>query len=488
MNVRIIQRPRYPDNRLQMPALQAPSKVKTAAASRSILPAVLLFYAALLPPEVRVEIADQTLYSPRIVGLLLCPWLIWQAAKHRRIFRFVDLVFLIGAFWPTVSFVALYGLKDGLSSGVALTLDYALPYLIARLAFEDLNSLRRFLVYASMGLGAAGASMFLEVLADKPLIRASAASVFGNLQAYDNQGLALGARGLYIDNRFGILRAQGPFSHPILAGVVLASFLPLYFNSYLRGWPKAVGFWSALLCIISGSTTAFLLLIYNALILTYDWLQRTFEFLSWKLFIFYSVLFVFSLELLSGRGLSGFAINLSLSQSSGYFRRSIWDYGSTSVLNNPLFGIGRDDYERPRWMFTGSVDHHWLALAVKNGVIASFPILITAIFGLFLLMKMPEKISEHDRRLRVALAITLFGIIVVGCAVAYFGGALVWVYMVLGIAISVGAASQPKLGTQHAGSFRLNSRAEAGQMVRSQPDAFIRKRTGSIHNPNRSKS
>jgi hypothetical protein len=39
-----------------------------------------------------------------------------------------------------------------------------------------------------------------------------------------------------------------------------------------------------------------------------------------------------------------------------------------NVWNNPVFGLGLEDWVRPHFMYSGSMDNFWLALAVRYGL------------------------------------------------------------------------------------------------------------------------
>jgi O-antigen ligase len=53
---------------------------------------------------------------------------------------------------------------------------------------------------------------------------------------------------------------------------------------------------------------------------------------------------------------------------SAYYRLLIWEYGTETVMNHPIFGIGYNEYERPSWM-APSVDMFWL----NNGIMFGLP-------------------------------------------------------------------------------------------------------------------
>ena len=173
-----------------------------------ILPAVLLLYSALLPSEVRLELAGQNIYATRIVGFLILPTMISRLAGN--VVRLIvwDYIFLFTATWMVIAFIVYYGPGTGILRGGALAFDVAIPYLAGRTCIRNTNDFRRFLIYAAPGLGVAALSMLVEVLAARPLVRPAAAQIFGNLQAYEG-GIAIGRAESFIDRRLGILRASG---------------------------------------------------------------------------------------------------------------------------------------------------------------------------------------------------------------------------------------------------------------------------------------
>src|SRR3546814_13280900 len=121
--------------------------------------------------------------------------------------------------------------------------------------------------------------MLSESVARAPLVRPAMASIFGALPFYYG-GEEVADLTLAPSFRFGLLRAAGPFSHAILAGLFLASLLPIYAMSGIRGWPKKSGVLVSLLGVLSWSSAAILGLLIGAGLVAYDWLQRQVEILS----------------------------------------------------------------------------------------------------------------------------------------------------------------------------------------------------------------
>lgn len=419
----------YPQARLTAPArARNPSKW-------IFLPAVLMIYAAIVPPEIRVSIADQTLYVPRIVGFALFPWLVLQSFRNPIRFVIWDALIVLASLWMLLSFMVIYGPAEGVLRGTALALDLLLPYFIGRYSIRSLADFRRVLVFAAPVLPLAGLAMATEAFSGQVIVRPFFAEIFGRLPRYEG-GVAVGTGKYFVDHRLGLLRANGPFSHPILAGLFMASFLPLFFFSGLRKWPFFVGIGASFFAFFSGSSAAYLSLMVSIGLIAFDLVQRRVSFLSWQIFIPSAAMVLAILQTLSSDGLVSFAMRSSLNPRTAFYRRFIWEHGTESVRNHPWFGIGFQEFERLSWM-TSSVDHHWLMFAMRFGLIPAILLLLVAVAAMVLLSRAAGRQSQSDRSLFIGVAIAIFGFVLLGCTVAFFGGVQAWVYMLIGMAISL---------------------------------------------------
>ena len=235
--------------------------------------------------------------------------------------------------------------------------------------------------------------------------------------------------------RLGLLRVAGPFSHPILAGLFLASLLPLYVMSGIRKWPFYFGLCAGICAIFSISSAVFLVLIYFVTMTGYDWLQKRVEILTWWRFIFAGIGLALLLEVASKNGLISVIIRYTLSPATGAYRTLTWDFGLNSVRAHPWFGIAYTDYERAFWM-PNSVDAEWLLLALRHGIpMVVFILLATLIVLAKVALKVPH-MDKVDGKFALGLAIALSSILLAGFTVAFFGGFQTWFYMLLGGATS----------------------------------------------------
>ncbi|MEQ8409958.1 MAG: O-antigen ligase family protein [Erythrobacter sp.] len=405
----------------------------------ALFPAVALFYAAMAPYEMRLDIAGQTLYAYRIVAFGVLPFLALNLVREPLRWVLLDYVFASGSAWMVFAFIMYYGPADGAASGISRALDVILPYLVGRICIRDSTDLRRFLILVAPGVGLAAMTLVLEVLAGDVLVRRAAASVFGARQQFES-GVAVGEREYVAISRIGIIRAVGPFPHPILAGLFLSVFFPLYFSSGIRGWPRFVGVIGSFAAILTVSSTALVILIISFGALAFDRIQKSIAFLSWRMALPVGIALFFVLDVIASKGIVNVLSRYSLDPQTARYRTLIWKYGSESVAKHPWFGIGYDGYERLPWMVE-SVDNNWLNLAIRHGLVPAVAFLVVSIGAVLLVSRSSMLTDEIDRRLHVAVAIALAAMIIAGSVVAFFGGAQTWMYMLIAIGVSIGVSS-----------------------------------------------
>jgi O-antigen ligase len=407
-----------------------------------IMPVVVLAVALMLPAEVRFNLAGQTIYAYRMAWLLYLPWVLFSVLRGGLTLRANDLLVICGSLWMVLSFVIIYGPGDGFASGIALALDVTAPYLIARLAIQNLQDFRRFLiVLAPMALFLA-LLLPVEGILQMRFIRDAATGVFGGLQASEF-GTTF-APNTASDTRYGMLRAMGPFSHPILAGLFFCSLLPLFYFSRLRGWPRVAGVFAGFASVFTFSSAAMIgILIFLALAI-YDWVRKIVVFLNWPIFLGALGALLLGLQLASQNGLISVLIRFTFNPQSGYYRLLIWEYGSASVARNPWFGIGFKGFEKLGWM-GDSVDAFWLAVAVRNGLPATFLLGMATIWAIVGLAMNASRDRTDDQTTLIGLAITLSVLVVLGFTVSFFGGLLIWFALLLGVCTTLSNVTAPKL-------------------------------------------
>lgn len=413
------------------------SQRAVAGPIRRILPAIILLYAMLLPDEVRVTVGSTVLYAPRIVYVAAIPWIVSNLVSGRLKFKLADWLIFAGSVWMPTSFMLYYGFENGIIRGTALGLDVFMPYVFGRLAIQNLNDFRRLLVITAPGILIAGLSMLAESYVQHEIVRPAFARIFSPLPRWEN-GLVVGEREAFVDYRFGILRVAGPFSQPIIGAAFMSSFLVLYVTSGLRNWPLWVGLMTFFFMIVTFSSSGTFLLTMALIIYAYDAIQRNVGFLNWKLGLVAVGLVIGVAQGASNRGVWGLLAALSYSPETAYFRREIWTYGSRWALKHPLIGAGFTPYDRPRWMVTTSVDHYWLLLAMRHGLIEAILLMAGMIAVIWAAVRaLPFSQNLIDRRAQFGLLTTIGALFVVEFTFFLFGAMQYWHYLLIGIVYSI---------------------------------------------------
>lgn len=418
----------------------APARLGLPQPLRNVMPLAALFYSFLLfSPEVAVVVGGINLPSYRIALLILALPAVVMVIKRPEVrFHFIDVAVAIASFWMMLSFMLHYGFQNGLIRGGGLFVDTALSYLVARASVARFDELRYLLMILLPGLMLAGFLLALESLSGRLVFRPIYVSLFGNVRSAVTEGGSV--TGLDTETRLGLMRAYGPFEHPILAGVFMASFLPLYWFSGLRSWPFWVGLAVTLTAIFSLSSGAFLCLFIALGAIGVNRLKLYMPQLSWWTVSAFTLLVLTVAHIASQNGIISVLSRVTLTPHTADYRVLIWRYGWNTIENFPWFGIGYKSWERLPWMHD-SVDAHFLLLGMRHGVMV--PVILTAaiLYGLIRLGSLSSALKPQDKQLAIGINISIVMLFVVGQTVAFFGsGTIAFMIFLALLAAAVGDA------------------------------------------------
>ena len=168
------------------------------------------------------------------------------------------------------------------------------------------------------------------------------------------------------DMRMGLFRAQGVVDHPILWGVfcsiAIANTYYLYRDRRVRRLVLTA--FSTAMTFTSLSSGPLLSAVLQLGMISWGWITRN----AWWVLVGLVVFGYVTVDLLSNRTPVQVLISyLTFNPGSGYWRLHIWNYASAEVLRHPLFGIGLNDWARPGWLASSSVDNFWLNTAMRYG-------------------------------------------------------------------------------------------------------------------------
>jgi len=177
---------------------------------------------------------------------------------------------------------------------------------------------------------------------------------------------------LAIDRRMGLERVQLSFEHPIHWGLFCTIATSLYFiglaGRHSLGLRSVVMTVICASCFLSLSSGALLAAIVQIGLIFWSFLCRRIG-RRWLILSTCFVIFYVVIDLLSNRTpIQVFMSYATFSAESAYWRSAIFQWGMTNVWSAPVFGLGLNDWLRPVWMHTSSIDNFWLFIAMRFGL------------------------------------------------------------------------------------------------------------------------
>lgn len=200
---------------------------------------------------------------------------------------------------------------------------------------------------------------------------------------------------VHIEGRLGMERSQVIFAHPIHFGLFCSVAFSLTFVA-LEGvigttrrilFSAMIGF-ATFLALSSGALLALALQIF---MIAWYFTFRKHEW-KWTYLLILFVLMYIVIDVLSTRSpIRVFMTYATFSAHNAYWRGIIFEWGMMNIFgsneNNippaPWFGIGTNDWVRPHFMVSGSVDNFWLATTLIYGVPAFVFLVIGYLSTLF---------------------------------------------------------------------------------------------------------
>jgi O-antigen ligase len=261
------------------------------------------------------------------------------------------------------------------------------------------------------------------------------------------------------DPRMGLYRAQVVFAHPIHYGMFCAIAFSLCFVALKQTWGTshrvAVSAMIALCCFFSVSSGGLLAILLQFGLILWGWafsgFQRRWHFLLAMLTLAY--VFV---DLLSNRTpVMVFMSYATFNSHTAYWRANIFDWGMINIWANPLFGIGLNDWVRPAWMHTSSVDNFWLLTAMRYGIPGFVLLAVGYFWAIFLIARRDYGGDVALMQFRLAWIFTFVGLTFTLCTVHVWHSLYSFVFFLLGSGIWMSTA-QPSTDS----ASRMEEQAE----------------------------
>ena len=183
-----------------------------------------------------------------------------------------------------------------------------------------------------------------------------------------------------IEQRLGLERVQAVFAHPIHYGLFTSSAFSLTYVALKGEIGDARRIVSAALaglcCFLALSSGAFLALLMQLFLIGWATVLAGMR-RRWVLLLALAVAAYLLVDLLSNRSpIRVFFSYATFSAHNAYWRGIIFEWGMKNVLGDPaagvaghpFFGLGLNDWVRPFFMRSGSMDNFWLVQVVRYGL------------------------------------------------------------------------------------------------------------------------
>lgn len=395
---------------------------RTRSSSQKLALPVSLFLIALFIPWIfKVGSLALSPYRLVLVATFIPCLLAWLSGKAGRI-RTADILLFLYCGWATVSLIANHGVGASFQTAGILLIETVGPYLMARCYIRNVGTFREMIRLLFLMVAILLPFALLEAIANRDVIMDLFSTVL------PTHVIAI------TEPRWGLRRVQTVFEHPILHGVVCGSILALVFavlgdgKSTSKKWlmTGVVGA-TTFLCFSSGPLTA---IAAQGMLLGWNWFLRKNK-NRWKLLwamVFAAYLFV---SMASNQTVPEFFItHFAFDQLSAGYRVLIWNFGTESVLNHPLFGVGLGEWDRPSWM-PPSIDMFWLIHAVYYGLPGGI-LMMAAFLSNAFSVGYAKGLDEETSRYKTAYVIALTGLFMVGWTVHFWNTTYVLVMFLMG--------------------------------------------------------
>lgn len=239
------------------------------------------------------------------------------------------------------------------------------------------------------------------------------------------------------EKRLHMFRAQTVFEHPILYGVFTAfCFAPLFaiartragrLKSWISASPSII---ATFFCLSMG---AYLGVMIQLMLMAWGLVLRNVR-NRWKILGGLVVAAYIFVDIFSNRTpFQVFSSYVTFDGQTAYWRVLIFKYGMENVWANPVFGLGAfvNDWKRPDFMVTSSVDNLWLVFTLRYGIPGFFLILgsfLSVLIGLMRARLTDPVLRAH----REALAFSLIGLGIATCTVHLWNATFIFMMFMLG--------------------------------------------------------
>lgn len=440
------------------------------ATTRRLPKAVLLYLIVVMTP-LFFNLGPLTMTPLRSVLFVMVPILLGQLFSGRlgRIFA-TDILFILHLAWGAVA-LAVNNPDQVVQQIGSVGIEFIGGYLVGRAYIRT----RADFIALCKTVGVLVVIMLpfavYETLTGNPIIITALNKIPG-LRAVGN---------VAAEKRMGLERVQGVFTNPIHFGLFCSSTFALTLVALKDVLPTlrrlATGAAVAGCVFFSLSSGALLPIIMQSFLIIWAASFRKFNFdRPWTALLILAAIFYVVIDILSNRTpLEVFFSYATFSSHNAYWRGIIFQWGMKSVWAHPLTGIGLNDWVRPWFMHSGSMDNFWLVMTVRYGIPGFLLLASGYLLGVWGVARRRFAADPALSQLRQAWMFTIVGLTFTLCTVHIWTSIYSFVFFVFGSGIwfiraeLINKTALPDDGMSNRSEFR-NFSSIAEQGVTQLPD------------------
>lgn len=393
------------------------------------LPLVVWVYLFAVVIPIGVSLGPLVLTGLRVLLLVMILPLMFGlfTGKYGKIIA-TDVLFLLHIGWATVALAANNPgqvVEQVGSVGMEFLGGYALgrAYIRTREDFAALTKALIVVVLAMLPLALietlTGRTLMVEALRKVPGIRTVAISVQ--------------------EDRFGLDRVQLGFAHPIHFGLFCSVVFSLCFVAMEGTFGEArrwlIAFIVGAMGFLALSSGALLAIALQCGLIAWAMIFAKVEKRWWILFALFVLAYI-AIDLLSNRKpIQVFMSYATFSAHTAYWRALIFEWGMKNVWANPILGLGLNDWIRPWFMHSGSMDNFWLVMAVRYGIPGFVFVTAGYILVVYHVMRRNFSGDETLTVYRRAWVFTFLGLSFTLCTVHVWTSIYSFVFFMLGAGV-----------------------------------------------------
>ncbi|MFN4128281.1 MAG: O-antigen ligase domain-containing protein [Paracoccaceae bacterium] len=399
------------------------------------VPAILYLLALVIPIGFNAGPLFLTLVRALLLVMVIPLLIRLLTGRYGRILA-TDIFFLLYLVWMTLA-LAITSPAQVMTQSGSVGIEFIGGYLIGRAYIRDKGSFIALCRWLTLLVLILVPFALHETMTGRPLILEYIRRIPGLTSVSI----------VSIESRMGLERVQSVFAHPIHYGLFCSVAFSLCFVALKDVYSVPRRLISSLLIMLSGflalSSGALLAIILQIALIAWSLIFARIRWRWWLLVGLFALAYV-AIDILSSRPpIRVFMSYATFSAHNAYWRGIIFDWGLKNVLGDasvdippaPWFGLGMNDWVRPWFMHSGSMDNFWLVIAVRYGIPALLLLAAGYALAIYHVMRRNFDADPLLLQIRRAWVLTFLGLTFTLCTVFVWTNIYSFVFFMFGAGI-----------------------------------------------------